>query len=270
MRAKARSQERQSVKSADRALLILEYFSDRRTAATVGEVSEALKLPQSSASMLVKSMTQLGYLSFSPETRKFRPTYRVALLGEWLQRSLLERGPLTDMMERIQRETEETVVLGLQNGPHVQYVHIAEADESVRFYVHVGTLRPMTRAALGLVLLTLKSESEIRAIVRRNNADAKQAKHRVSERQFLTDIDSIRKAGYAESGGRLMRGGSLIAMIVPTKAESPPLALGVGGPIERIAAKRDQILEVLQSHLGTDVLHDLGNTRADALATRDQ
>lgn len=247
----ARSLSPAVIKSAHRVLAILEYFQEHRRSATVGDIAGALGLPQSSASMLVKSLVTLGYLEHGEKSRLLRPSYRVALLGNWIQKSFFEHGPLTDTMEAIQREVGETVVLGRQNGAAMQYVHIVDASYAIRLIIRAGTLRPMTRAALGLMLLTQKPDHEIRAITRRNNADAEHSRHRVNERALLSEIEVIRRRGYAESNGRMIASASTIAMLVPTGRKETPLAMGVGGPIERISARRDEIIDALARHLAT-------------------
>jgi DNA-binding IclR family transcriptional regulator len=238
-----------AIKSAERVLAILEYFQEQKRAATVGDIAGALALPQSSTSMLLKCLVSLGYLEYDEGSRLLRPTYRVALLGNWIQKSFFKHGPLTDTMEAIQREIGETVVLGRRNGSSMQYVHIVDASYAVRLIIQSGTLRPMTRAALGMMLLTQKPDHEIRAIVRRNNADAADDRHRVNERTFLAEIEDIRRQGFAESKGRMISSASTIAMLVPADERATPLAIGVGGPIERIGRRRKEIIEVMRRHL---------------------
>jgi len=240
-----------AIKSAERVLAILEYFQEQRRSATVGDIAAALSLPQSSTSMLLKSLVSLGYLEYGEGSRMLRPTYRVALLGNWIQKSFFKHGPLTDMMEAIQREIGETVVLGRQNGASMQYVHIVDASYAVRLIIHSGTLRPMTRSALGMILLTQKPDHEIRAIVRRNNADTDDVQLRVNERDFLVDMEQMRRQGFAESKGRMIASASTIAMLVPADKKETPLAMGVGGPIERIGKRRREIMDVLRRHLDT-------------------
>ena len=244
-----RSATGSAIKSAERTLAVLEYFQIHRRAATVGEISAALAMPQSSASMLLKCLLSLGYLEYSAAIRKFRPTYRVAVLGSWLHSSLFDRGPLTDIAEALGRETRETVSLGLQNGPHMQYVHIVKSSEAVQLTIQVGTLRPMTCAAMGRMLLAPKPDPEIRAIIRRNNAEATDEAHRVIEREFMVEIEEIRCQGYAESRGKMIAGANTIAMLAPLPSDATPLAIGVGGPMERIDARRDAILAAMRRHL---------------------
>jgi IclR family KDG regulon transcriptional repressor len=173
----------------------------------------------------------------------------VAVLGSWIQQSLFESGPLTDTMDAIGSATGETVLLGLQNGPHMQYVHIVVPSQGVLLAAQVGTLRPMTCAALGRVLLSRKTNEEIKAIVRRNNADAADSVHRVQERQFMVEIESIRSQGFAESRGKMVPGANVIGMLIPDRNDTTPLAIGVGGPMVRIEERRDEILRVLRRYL---------------------
>lgn len=249
MTSNGKEKQRSAVKSAERALAILEYFREKKRGATVGEIAGGLGLPQSSTTMLLKSLLDLGYLDYTPQTRKFRPTFRVAVLGSWIQQSLFATGPLTDAMDAIGDATGETVLLGLQNGPQMQYIHIVSASHAVQLTAQVGIMRPMTCTALGCILLSRKSDEEIRAIIRRNNADSADNEHRVHERQFMLEIEAIRSQGFAESRGKMVPGANVIAMIVPGQADSTPLAIGVGGPIVRIEERRDEILQIMRRHL---------------------
>jgi DNA-binding IclR family transcriptional regulator len=75
---------RSIVKSAARALEVLEYFATRRSPATVGEICSALELPQSSTSVLLKTLLKLGYLDYIRDGRRYFPTAKVAALGNWV------------------------------------------------------------------------------------------------------------------------------------------------------------------------------------------
>jgi DNA-binding IclR family transcriptional regulator len=233
------------VKSAERALAVLEHFRRTQSPATASELARALGLPQSSASMLLRSLARLGYLDYAPHTRAFMPTLRVALLGEWLAPAEVGAGPLTQRLKALQRATGETVILGRQNGPHVQYLTVMQQDQGVQLNVRSGVLRPMTLAAIGQILLTTRPDAEVRGIIRRNNADAATPALRVGERSFLAQLQTIRRRGYAESDAAITPGASVIAMLAASDGGGRALAIGVGGPVERISKRRDRIVSAL-------------------------
>jgi DNA-binding IclR family transcriptional regulator len=233
-----------------RTLALLEFFRERKAAASVTEIAAALEMPQSSASVLLKSLFSLNYLDYDAASRRFLPSYRITLLGDWIQRVRFGDERLTDLTEALRAETGETVMLGQQTGAGMQYLHIVAATYPLQLAIYVGEIRPMSRCALGQILLSRKPNSEIRAIVRRNNADECIASRRIRETAFIEEIENVRRCGYSESRGRMTAGANTIGMIAPTNDKTHLLAIGIGGPSERIEQKRLQIIEAMRRRLG--------------------
>jgi DNA-binding IclR family transcriptional regulator len=233
------------IKSATRTLALLEFFRERQEPATVSEVKEALSIPQSSASVLLKSLVNLNYLEYRAGERRFIPTYRVTLLGDWIQKVRFGKRSIPRLMETLRSRTGETVVLGMESGAYIQYVHSLPAMHDLKFSIKIGEFKPMVRSALGLVLLSQKTNSQIRGIARRNNADELEPSFRVKEAELIREIDQIRALGYSESDNRMTPEANVIAMMAPSHQSSGPMALGIGGPAERVRPKRDFIIDTL-------------------------
>jgi hypothetical protein len=81
-----------SVKSAVRVLEVLEFFDTVQRDASLSEIAIELGYPLSSASVLLQSLVKRGYLS-QGDTRLYRLTPRVKLLGAWLSPMLDANGP---------------------------------------------------------------------------------------------------------------------------------------------------------------------------------
>jgi DNA-binding IclR family transcriptional regulator len=207
-------------------------------------------MPQSSTSVLLKTLVSLNYLEYDAETRRFLPSYRVALLGDWIQNARFGDKRITDIMETLQADTGEAVMLGQQIGASMQYLHVVPATYRIQLMVYAGELRPMSRTALGQILLSRKSNSQIRAIVRRNNADESNVSADFRETAFMHEIEAIRQRGYSETRGRTTPGANTIGMLVPSSGQQSLFAIGVGGPIDRIESKRGEIIEAIQRRLG--------------------
>jgi DNA-binding IclR family transcriptional regulator len=247
---KPRKPDAQPVKSAMRTLALLEYFRRAKASASVTELSSALAMPQSSTSVLLKSLVSLNYLEYDSETRRFLPSYRVALLGDWIQRARFGDERITDIMELLRSDTGETVMLGQQIGARMQYLHVLPATHPIQLMIPVDEIRPMSRTALGQILLSCKPNSQIRAIVRRNNADESKVSAHFRETAFIQEIEGIRQRGYSETKGRTTPGANTIGMLVPSSGKQSLLAIGVGGPIDRIGLKRRQIIDAMRRRLG--------------------
>lgn len=247
----SRKHDTPPVKSAMRTLALFEHFRRTKASASVAELATALAMPQSSTSVLLKSLVSLNYLEYDAETRRFLPSYRVALLGDWIQRARFGDKRVTDIMELLRADTGETVMLGQQIGAGMQYLHILPATYRLQLLIRAGEIRPMSRTALGQLLLSYKPNSEIRAIVRRNNADEPHVSADFRETTLVQEIEAIRQRGYSETRGRTTPGANTIGMLVPSRRKQSLLAIGVGGPIDRIGPKRRHIIEAMRHRLGT-------------------
>jgi IclR helix-turn-helix domain len=67
------------VKSAIRILRIFEVFAESKRPMRISELAEELEIPQSSASVLVRTLIQRGYMDFSPPGRTVLPTPRLGV-----------------------------------------------------------------------------------------------------------------------------------------------------------------------------------------------
>lgn len=237
------------VKSAKRVLEIFEFFAARQAPATVMEVARSLGYPQSSTSALMESLHSLGYLNYDRYSRQFNPTLRIAFMGSWVQDNMYDDGNLLRLMERLQKRTGLTVILGLQNDIHVQYIHSVQSVSPLRLFVRAGTLRPLARAAIGKMLLSLKPDQEIRALLIRINAAEESLKSRIRLATLIGEIQRCREDGYYMSEGTVTEGAGVIAMLLPEMPGHPRMALGIGGPILRLREKKQAIIEVLRESL---------------------
>ncbi len=238
-----------SIKSAQRTLALFELFSREQRPFTVGRVSEALKIPQASASMLLRNLADLGYLEYDRKARTFSPGIRVALLGSWIDRRFSEAGSLGARLDALQRKVGETAYLGIQNGSAAQYVITQAPENPDRLDVMSGQFRSLTCSAMGRALLSLKPDAEVVTWARRCNAEATEARFVVRETEFLALIRRAREDGYATTEGDVTPGLGAIAAPMPSPMAGSPLALGVGGPIARIRQKRPLILEALRAFI---------------------
>lgn len=233
------------VKSATRTLHVLEFFSEQQAPASVGEIARALGMPQSSTSVLLHSMQGSGYLSYEARSRCFMPTMRVALLGNWLTDQLFGEINPIDIMQRLNRQTGELVVLGLQNDIMAQYVHVVQSVHPVRFHARPGWLRPILHCAVGRALIAARPDREAQGIIRRFNAGTNDPGLRVRPTAMMQTIEEIRRRGYAQTENQLTKGAAVIAVALPGAPGQPPAAIGIGGPVERIRENRKQILAAL-------------------------
>lgn len=237
--------DRKVVKSAGRVLQVLELFDQVRRPMAVAEVADHYEWPASSTSALMGSLVTLGYLEYDARKRVYRPSVRVALLGDWVQPGLLHEGQLTRIMEHLNEATGETIVLAAQNGLHSQYLRVLQGTSALRLHLHIGTERPIFGSGTGNMLLSTMDDAAIQKLGRRFNGTQPSGK-RVDLEQVLADVARDRARGYAMSLNQVTMHSGLIAMLLPTPAGEQPLVLGVSGLTVRLVEHEQKYVRVMR------------------------
>lgn len=230
------------MKSAVRVFELLELFEAERRPLRVAEIVEKLGAPQSSVSMLLKTLVARGYMEFEGSRREYCPSLRISFLGDWATRMPEQKDAIQDAMRRLANETGETVLLGRQSGLLMQYLSIIESQHALRFSPSPGTMRPMHRTAIGIMLLSQLDDDQIGLLLRRYNAEAGKTGPPAKIAETIRAVEFAREHGYYESANLATPGAGVIAALLATPIRGQRLGIGIGGPVERLHKRRKQLL----------------------------
>lgn len=235
------------VKSAGRVLQILEFFDDVKREANVVEICRALGYPQSSTSVLLRSLVHLGYLAYSPKGRSYIPTSRVRVLGNWVEGNLFGEGKLIRLVNELNERTGHAIFLGVRNGLSIQYIHVVQARTSLRLHMTPGMHRPIATSSGGQVLLSILPDAEVLKLIRRINAERSEGEDLVEPKTLLAKLRSIRIRGLNVSrASKVTPGSSVVTMLLPAKLADPAMVLGVGGASHLMLSEIDDIIACMR------------------------
>ena len=243
------------IKSVARTFELLELFDEMRRPMNVVEVAKRLGYPQSSASALLKSMVTLGFVAYDSNGRTYFPTERVPLIGSWMDPIMFGEGALQKLLKAVSLRSRQLVLFGARNGDEAQYTQVINPKKKRLDHISLGTRRPLGTSGLGHVLLSTMPDDEIRRLFHRINAFRGAEVPAVNIREFLDSVGTIREKGYFCSVDRVVKGSGLIAMILPQKYTSRPLAIGIGAPTSLILKREKELAQILceevSLHFGT-------------------
>lgn len=211
------------VAAVERALSILDAFTDRDSQLTLAELSKRTKMYKSTLLRLARSLENFGYL-VRGEDGTYRLGSKLLQLGSLYQRHFHTADVVPDVLRSIVDDIKEGASFYVPDGDRRLCLHRVDALRSVRDSVHEGDRLPLNVGAAGHVIKAFSGSSGAR-------------------------YERIRKEMYASSFGE--RDPEVAAVACPAFGLDQRLigALAVSGPRYRIEALGvDPILRVLLKH----------------------
>lgn len=205
-----------------RGLAALKSFTPQTPEMALGDIARTLGVTRSAAFRTVHTLVSEGYLLEVPGKARYRLGPQVLSLsyGFLASRELLEvaQKPL----EALRDELDWSTHLGVLDGHHVIYLMRYPATDGLSSLVHVGSRLPASQTAMGRLLLSHKSDRDIRrlmadrpprevATVLANSQKDRQGQTVVHEGQFESGLCSVAAPVRDMSG-------AVVAAISATKA----------------------------------------------------
>jgi len=239
-----------AVKSAARALRVLEFFAEIRRSARANEIAERLEMPQSSTSVLLASLVRLNYLDFDYPTHTYRPTLRVAMLGAWLDTGPFRDGSMLQMLERVAEETSGVVSLSQGNGIYVRYLHVIQSNNQA-VHLSLALRRYIVWSSAGISLLVDRPEAEIKKLVAITRAQDDPLVEQIKFENVLKMVREADQQGYFFSRGLVTPGMGTISMRLPPSlaGSQGPIVFGVGGPLNILERSETGIVQQIREEL---------------------
>lgn len=186
-------------KSVERTVGILKFFADHPGEEIgISRISREFDIPKSSASDVLYSLLELGFLQFENRSMK------TFCLGNGAIRFSLTALGQFDLLrcarpelERLHQRTGFTVLMGVRTGDRVTYAEKLEGGSTIRLADGVGTSKPLHLTSIGKVLLSGCSDEEIISILGDTCYEVHTRNSIVNPRQLLAAIAKVRANGYA-------------------------------------------------------------------------
>ncbi|PQM29490.1 hypothetical protein CVO77_00760 [Sphingopyxis lindanitolerans] len=245
------------VKSAVRALEVLELFDDLGRRAVVTEIAEILGYPISSTSVLLQTLAACGYLDLDPRDRSYYPTARVALLGHRTSEAFVTNGPILRLMTDLSDRTGAIVILAARSGVGLKYINILQARGRNAPHIVLGSVRPLTESQGGYAILSRMREREMQRIVTRIRTQSDRPEAVPTQRQVQERIDEGRARGYFFGVDPVVTQGAQLATAFPDHIASE-MSLIIGGPTQSIESRVAEIVDAISNgsrhHLNFDLI----------------
>jgi len=236
------------VKSAVRALAILDLLTQRGAPMRFSEISQQLGYPQSSLHGLMRTLHAAQWLEFDDDSRQYTLGIRAWEAGNAYMRAVSLADRAMPYMHQVSERLNETVQLAvLDEGRHNVYLGKSEGDQRLVLESRVDSRLPAHATGVGKVLLASLSDDEIRR--RLDGVDLEIYTDTTPETvdTLIKRLDEIRERGYGTDDEEYTEGVRCVAVPVRDHAGATVAAMSISVPVVRFTDDlRNRSLDALR------------------------
>jgi DNA-binding IclR family transcriptional regulator len=228
------------IESVDRALRLLQELARYGSGATLEELAEATGLPKSSVHRTLAALRGREFAIQQDDGRYLAGSELLRVAFDFYDRVDV-RVVLHPMLVRLREELNETVHLGVLQGPDVVYLDKLESRHPIRLTSTVGGRNPAHCTAVGKALLAwaFPSERELRAWIKQERPLRRRTPASIVEPGALVrEMERIRSDGFARDMEESEAGVRCLAAPVFLGSTKPRAAVSISAPRERLSSAR--------------------------------
>lgn len=211
----------------------------------LGDIADQLGLPKSGIHRLLAALVEQGWVEQDPQTRAYRLTLRLTILGQRLFNSTGIPDICQPILDRLARDTCEFVRLAVIDAHTLVWVADAQGAKGGLMYQPLLTSNtvPLYATASGKAWLSSLHDDQVSDLVQKNGgfSDAPRYGPNVikSMSKLLVEIERTRAQGFGIAVNEAEPGVTAIAANIRLRTSRHALGtVSVAGPSVRMTAQR--------------------------------
>src|SRR6516164_2591791 len=220
---------------------ILDLLQAYPSGLDLNSISHKTGVNKSTAYRLLACLEQEGSL-----VRKERSAYvlgvKLLQLGAVSDRHHVLRECSDHLLRELWQATEETVNLGVLEGPNILFLMVLESPHAFRLVSGIGARRSVHCTAMGKALAAFLPSRQESQILNSIQFEAVTPHTMTNLAQFKKDLERIRYLGYAVNDEESVLGARSVGAPVLNAQGTAVAAVSVSGPITRITQGKIPIL----------------------------
>lgn len=246
--------ERNFVTALARGLEVLSCFRASDTFLGNNQIAERAGLPKSTVSRLTFTLTEMGYLRFSPTLNKYRLGTAVLRLSYALLAQMDVRRIARPLMQALAEHTQASVNFGVRDRLHMVYIDTYRNASTYAVQLDVGSQISIATTSMGRAYLAALPDAEREALLAEIRSGDKENWPSVRE-GIERAVQEYREMGYCLSLGDWRPEVHAIAVPLVPEDDSGIMVFSCSGASFQL--RRPQIEE----DIGPRLLNLVGNVK---------
>lgn len=230
------------VQSIDRAVAILECFTENKRELKLSDIANMLDLNKSTVHGLLNTLKYHGFIEQDEITQKYRLGTRFIVYSDLVVNSMDIINISYPIIEKVCEKIEETVHIAMLDGSDVVYIEKKECTKSIKTSTKIGARVPAYVTADGKIILCYLEKDKLKELMPRNIK--KLTSNTITDKQQLLDsFSAIKSNGYAVDYEETVQGLVCIAAPIMDYNGEVKYSLSVTCPTVRMT--EDKIKEYI-------------------------
>ena len=226
--------EKKIIQSIDRTLQILELFSLEKPEWGVTEISKALNIYKSNVHNVLTTLAERGFIIKDSRTDKYKLGIKFFELGSVVIKNMNLRKIAHPYMEKLLKEFNETVHLGILVEGEILSIEQEESGQSLSPRIFIGKRAPLYCTGVGKAIMAYLSKDKVAAIVEGKGLKKYTESTITNKEELEKEFLKIRKQGYSVDNMEHEEGVRCVAGPIRDYTGKVSASLSVSGPAFRI------------------------------------
>lgn len=200
-------------KSLEKGLRILALFNQTTPALTQSEIAKKLDLNMTSTYRYINTLVELGYLEKNPQTKVIRPAILCIPFCNNLLRATDYMHLIQGVIDSIHSDHNISVDAAFVVDDTIVRIYHKSASETLTYRLPDSSSNCLHNTALGKAYLSILDPEQLQQKVESMALTAKTEKTITTQESLLTELEAVRKKGYAVNKEEYLLG--LIAIAAP-------------------------------------------------------
>jgi IclR family transcriptional regulator, KDG regulon repressor len=231
---------------------------------TIDELARQVNLTRSNVHRTLQTLSHAGYVRKDEASGRYQATMKMFAMGARQLAAFDVRNLALPVMRKLAQESGETVHLSVLEGITVVYIDKIDSPQPVRSYTEIGGRAPAYAVATGKALLAYQPEGYIEGYA------GELVRHTASTitgvAELEVELERVRRLGYALNRGEWRESVGGLAVGIFDGLGQAVAALGISGPMERLAKGRFASLAPVVRDCAGEISRALGHSGAPAEA----
>jgi DNA-binding IclR family transcriptional regulator len=185
------------VQSVIRAISILDCFLGETSEYGLMELCRKLDLNKSTVHRLLSTLEATEYIRQKEENGKYCLGTKALLLGLTAVDNLKINEFAYPHLQNLVDYSGETANLAILDDGKMVYICTIDSPKAIRMHTKIGQKVPLHTSAIGKILLSGLTDTEIKEIIKRYGLTRRTPNTITDPDKLLTEIEKVRKNGYA-------------------------------------------------------------------------